>query len=173
MSKLILISGENGSGKSRFAEQTAAKIDRKRYYIATMRPVTEENRIRIERHRRQREDLDFETLELPLCITKIPFESGSLVLLEDVSNLLANVLFEKGSGADEVFKQMMALNERCGVLIAVTISNFDYTGDDRQTLEYISSLKRLNQMLLEESRAAILMKNGTPLLVKGDMDDLY
>lgn len=51
MGKIILISGPNGSGKSRFAEGLAEKFPGRRYYIATMKPQTEDNLRRIQRHR--------------------------------------------------------------------------------------------------------------------------
>ena len=43
MGTLIMISGANGSGKSRYAERIVARTTGERYYIATMRPCSEEN----------------------------------------------------------------------------------------------------------------------------------
>ena len=43
MGKLILVSGENSSGKSVFAESLFSKYSTKRYYIATMIPKTDDN----------------------------------------------------------------------------------------------------------------------------------
>lgn len=50
MGTLIMISGANGSGKSRYAERIVARTTGERYYIATMRPCSEENLQRIEKH---------------------------------------------------------------------------------------------------------------------------
>ena len=53
MGTLILVAGENGSGKSRCAENIVAQTTGRRYYIATMQPCSEENLRRVEKHRRQ------------------------------------------------------------------------------------------------------------------------
>ena len=55
MGKLILVSGENNSGKSLFAENLVAKSTGKRYYIATMIAKTAQNRKRIQKHKKQRQ----------------------------------------------------------------------------------------------------------------------
>ena len=54
---LIIITGVSGSGKSEYAEQICCRLagDNKKYYVATMQPFGEEGRIRIEKHKRQRE----------------------------------------------------------------------------------------------------------------------
>ena len=62
---LIIITGVSGSGKSEYAEQICCRLagDNKKYYVATMQPFGEEGRIRIEKHKRQREGKGFETIE--------------------------------------------------------------------------------------------------------------
>lgn len=173
MGRLILIEGENNSGKSRFAEKLAASLGEKRCYIATMRPVTEENHARIEKHRIQRADLGFKTLEIPCDVESAEAESDSVVLLEDISNLLANNIFEKGGGCDSVFEQVMSLAKKCAVLIAVTVSRFDYDGFDSATLEYMRELSRLNQRLFESCQAAVTMENAVERVTKGDIYGVF
>ena len=94
MGKLILISGANGSGKSRYAELLLSRTTGERYYIATMQPQTPENHQRIAKHRLQRQGLAFHTLELPCGLQNARLPQAAVVLLEDVSNLLGNLLFE-------------------------------------------------------------------------------
>ena len=105
MGNLILISGKNDSGKSRFAESLIRRIPGERFYIAAMRPCTGENYRRIEAHRRQRQDMHFQTLELPLDVDLAAVTPDSVVLLEDVSNLLANLFFERGEGREEALRE--------------------------------------------------------------------
>ena len=109
MGTLILVAGENGSGKSRCAENIVAQTTGRRYYIATMQPCSEENLRRVEKHRRQRRDLRFTTLELPHRVGAAAVENGSVMLLEDVSNLLANVMFERGGNEESVYGDIEAL----------------------------------------------------------------
>ena len=65
MGKLILVCGQNNSGKSCYAEVLAAKMGTPPVYVATMIPWTEENRLRIQKHIRQRAGLRFRTQECP------------------------------------------------------------------------------------------------------------
>ena len=116
MGTLIMISGANGSGKSRYAERIVARTAGERYYIATMRPCSEENLQRIEKHREQRKDLQFTTLECPYQVGAAAVERDGVVLLEDVSNLLANAMFERGGDEASVYADIEALCSRCRLL---------------------------------------------------------
>lgn len=172
MAILVLISGSNNSGKSIYAEQLIAQTKGTRYYIATMLSCTEENRIRIEKHRAQRQGLGFETLECPYQVGAAPVAEGGVVLLEDVSNLLANVMFEKDGDANRVFDDIRDLDVRCRILVAVTISGLEDDGYDAETAAYIDSLNRINQKLFDLATVAISMQDGIPIYQKGDAHDL-
>ena len=130
MGTLIMISGANGSGKSRYAERIVARTTGERYYIATMRPCSEENLQRIEKHREQRKDLQFTTLECPYQVGAAAVERDGVVLLEDVSNLLANAMFERGGDEASVYADIEALCSRCRLLVAVTITGLRADGYD-------------------------------------------
>ena len=172
MGEMILVSGPSGSGKSRFAEGLAEKIPGRRYYIATMEPQTEENLRRIQKHREQRAVLCFTTLEIPYLVGKAEISVGSTVLLEDVSNLLANAVFKHRKTSEDVYQDILALAERSGVFIAVTISGLRPDGYEGETAAYIDALNRLNQRLFEQSAAAVEMKEGIPKWKKGDIDEM-
>ena len=167
MSNLILVSGANGSGKSRFAEQLIAQTTGKRFYIATMIPCTADNHERVEKHRKQRAGLGFQTLELPHEVSNAPVTPDSVVLLEDVSNLFANAMFETGRGVDAVYDDILGLANRCKLLVAVTISGLTDSGYDAQTAGYINGLNQLNQKLFTCAAAAISMQDGQPVYTKG------
>lgn len=162
MGELILISGPNGCGKSRYAEALLdARAGPARFYVATMLPATEDNARRIARHRAQRAGLGFRTLEWPRRVGLAPVTPESAVLLEDVSNLLANAMFaggEDGSGGEdssggaaraaEVLADILSLRARCGLLVAVTIYGLDAQGiEDPGTRDYIRALAALNRDL--------------------------
>lgn len=169
MGRLILISGENNSGKSVCAEKLTSRIGKDLYYIATMIPKTEHNHQRIAKHRKQREDYDFQTLELPFQVGDAAVGADSAVLLEDVSNLLANVIFETGGTGKQVFSDICALRERCDTLIAVTISDLDTGSYEGETACYIDALNHLNASLSELADIVIRMENRTPCVVKGEI----
>lgn len=165
----ILVSGSNGSGKSLFAEQLISQMEGRRYYIATMKPQTDDNFSRIEKHRKQREHLCFETLELPYEVAFAPMDSSSIVLLEDVSNLFANAFFEKNGSIESVLTDIKTLIQRCKTLVAVTISGLKDEGFDEETAAYINGLNTLNQRLFDLADLAFDLENGQAVCRKGEV----
>ena len=166
MGALILISGPNGSGKSLFAEELVRQTQGKRYYIATMQPHTEENLHRIEKHRRQRKDLGFTTLEISVNVGDAPVEDDSVVLLEDVSNLLANALFENGDTMEQAWQEICTLVSHCKLLFAVTIAELHAESYEGETAAYIRALEELNHRLEQSADAFVEMKDGKPVWKK-------
>lgn len=168
MGEIILVSGPNGSGKSRFAEGLIQKTQGERFYLATMIPQTEENRLRIEKHRRQRQGLGFTTWEIPCRIEAAAVPADAVVLLEDVSNLLANLIFRCGEDERQAYHRICDLADRCRRLIAVTISGLCPNAYEGETAAYIRSLNRLNQMLFRQAAAAVQLRDGGADWQKGD-----
>lgn len=173
MGKLVLISGGNGSGKSRYAEKLVSKTTGPRYYIATMQPQTEENFRRVKKHIAQREGLHFTTLELPAHICKAEIQADGVVLLEDVSNLLGNTIFSRMGNREDVRRDIIALKNQCSLLIAVTIGGLSSKGYQGETAAYIDDLNFLNDSLYTLADAAVTMVDGSPVWEKGKEDDIF
>ncbi len=166
----VLVLGPSGSGKSVFAERLAAylTIDRL-YYIATMQPFGAEGLARVEKHRRQREAYGFVTLERPFDVSSAPLPPGSTVLLEDVSNLLANAVFERGASWQDVFADIAALCESCASAVLVSIGGVEDAPEyDEGTRTYIDGLNRLNEELAGYADAVAEMRGGVPVFLKGE-----
>lgn len=168
----MLISGGNGSGKSRYAEEMISKTTGNRYYIATMQPQTEENHRRIQKHIVQRTGLGFTTFELPWNVQNAVVTENSVVLLEDVSNLLGNTIFGLGGRMEDVWQDILCLQNKCRLLVAVTIAGFSSCDYDGETAAYIDDLNSLNQRLYERSDAAVTMKDHCPVWEKGAVHDI-
>jgi adenosylcobinamide kinase/adenosylcobinamide-phosphate guanylyltransferase len=145
----VLVLGPNGSGKSACAEKIAAGMSGGAlYYVATMIPFGEEGQTRVAKHRKQREGLGFLTVEQPSRVSEISLPQGATVLLEDVSNLLGNALFEHGGDEDAVFGDIAALCAKCRNAVLVSIDGLTQSpGYDGGTNEYIAALNRLNSRL--------------------------
>ena len=172
MGRLILVSGENSSGKSAFAEKLVCAFPGKRYYIATMIPATEENDERIRIHRERRKDMGFTDAEKAFDVRTIPMEPDAAVLLEDVSNLLVNYIFIEKKNYEDALSDILALTEHCGTCVAVTISRLAGTASDEATRNYIREMYALNDRLAELSDTVIVMKNGSPEVIKGEIPDV-
>ncbi|MGI6074804.1 MAG: bifunctional adenosylcobinamide kinase/adenosylcobinamide-phosphate guanylyltransferase [Pyramidobacter sp.] len=165
----ILLTGENNSGKSRCAERIAAQIPSRRVYAATMIPFGAEGLARREKHLRQRAGLGFRTVECPCDLSLVTCGPNDLVLLEDVSNLLANLIFAQRDPSAEksAERQIVNLRSRCAVLIAVTITRLDERDCDGETLKYVAALNRLNGRLAAQADAVVEMRGGVPFSKKG------
>ena len=139
---LTLVTGGAGSGKSAFAESLVTGQGSPRFYIATMEPYGPESRARIVRHRSLREGKGFITIEKSLSLADIDLPPEAHVLLEDLSNLLANEMFSPGGGGAAAAEEgVLSLCGRCKDLTVVTNEVFsggaEYEGD---TLSYIKEL---------------------------------
>lgn len=152
---LLVVTGGAASGKSAHAEQLlvdAAPGDK--CYLATMEPFGPDAAFRIDRHRALRAGKGFETIEryTNLAGLRLP-KSYDGVLLECLSNLLANELFSPvGAGTDgakaAVLDGIDALARQCRTLVVVTNEVFsDGLPYDADTLRYIRLLGESNQAL--------------------------
>lgn len=93
---VTLVLGGSGSGKSEFAESLAvqgAAGGRHLAYVATMPVRDGEDERRVARHRTLRAGKGFATYENPLGLEGLSLPADSVVLVEDLSNWLANRLF--------------------------------------------------------------------------------
>ncbi len=164
-----MVVGPNGSGKSAFAEALACRICRGGLcYIATLLPYGEEGAARVEKHRAQRAGMGFATLESPYADAEVAREDT--VLLEDVSNLLANLMFEKkiGDAGKETINRVLSLRDGCENLVAVSIGGLEEgDGKDPETKRYIAALLAVTERLSERADAVVELHSGTPALRKG------
>lgn len=165
---LILVTGKNSSGKSAFAERLAVRLGAPRCYLATMRPHGAAGARRVARHRAQRAGLGFVTYELPYHLHEAALPAGAIVLVEDVTNLLANIIFELAQEEDAARAELLALRGRARHVVAVTVSGFDETTDDAATRAYIAALLRLNEALAVAADVVVELREGIPVYRKGD-----
>ncbi len=90
--KALFIGGIK-SGKSRHAESFALQQAKKRpYYLATTEFFDKEMRRRIKRHKKQRKK-SFKTIEEPLKLAKVIKKCDDVVLVEDISMWINNMLY--------------------------------------------------------------------------------
>ena len=173
MGRMVLLSGGNGSGKSRYADTLVSKTTGPRHYIATMQPQTEDNFRRVKKHIAQREGLNFTTWELPIHIDQAEIQPNGVVLLEDVSNLLGNTIFSQTGNREDVLEKIVALRNQCSLLIAVTIGGLSSKAYQGETAAYIEDLNSLNESLFALADAAATMVSGSPVWEKGNEDGIF
>ena len=164
-----LVIGGAASGKSEYAESRVVRLPERRIYLATMRPWDQECRARIARHRRLRQDSGFETLERYTDLAGAEVPAGANVLLECMSNLTANELYDpEGGGQEAVLRGVDALLARCGHLTVVTNEVFSGgTACEEDTLRYLRALARINRLLAARADTVAEVICGLPNYLKG------
>lgn len=179
----VFISGGCKNGKSMYAQTIARDMafekDVDLFYLATMRPVDEEDLARIARHKKERDGWGFTTIEQSENICKCldtELSSASLsnskvnpkgvFLLDSVTALLSNEMFKMDGtidyeAPDRVAKQLKTFAELTGN--TVFVSDYIY-GDaakyDSLTEAYRKGLALIDRTLAEISERVIEVSFG-------------
>lgn len=171
-----MISGGSGSGKSEYAENIILQLqqsaqDKTLIYIATMMAFDEEAREKIKRHRNMRKEKGFLTKECYTQLKKIDVPKDSTILLDCMSNLAANEMFqEKGAGeqtTEEIMEGIDFLLKKCANLVVVTNEIFsDGCSYDDVTKKYIEQLGKINQSMAQRADMVVEVVCGIPIYHK-------
>lgn len=181
---MILITGGVRSGKSSFAEkyaiEAAAETNGVLNYIATGVPSDEEMKMRIGKHRLEREEsgLFWKTWESSTHIGVLApsFHKKDILLLDCLTTLLNNELFSlQGEWTEEaiidiyerILSGISAIRENCNMLILVSneVLNETYS-DDEFLLIYRRLLGNLHRKIVSMADKAYLVEAGVPILMK-------
>ena len=168
---LHVITGGSGSGKSAFAEEQVLKAgQKKRIYIATMIPYGKDGKQRVERHRELRKEKQFETIECYKNLADLKIPAHSVVLLECMSNLVANEIFEpdgaKEYTVDSVIKGVRHLMEQASDVVIVTNEIFsDGVAYDSEMQKYLDALGTVNQKMAALADHVTEVVYGIPIQI--------
>lgn len=201
---LHIVYGGSASGKSSYAESFAMSLqgEGRLLYIATMYPykwntteIDPETMQRIERHRAMRADKGFDTVECYRHVEHIVAKRQDVLLLECMSNLLANEMYLEPDSDDGGLAETMSEVEKTGVGMSETLSPVSkkivqalvnlstrvqdvviVTNDvfsdggsltyDESTREYVKNLAEINCALAWEAATVTEVVCGIPVIVK-------
>lgn len=169
---LALIIGGSGSGKSAFAEKMVLESgDYSRVYIATMEIFDEESKLRVKRHRDMRAHKKFRTIESPTHLEEVMLNDDEVVLLECMSNLVANEMFSPSGRTDNVVDIICSGVEKVSKtakhMVVVTNDVFcDGLDYDESTMDYIEKLGEINCRLGSISDEVYEVVAGVPVRYK-------
>ncbi len=188
---LHIVYGGSASGKSSYAESFAMSLqgEGRLLYIATMYPykwntteIDPETMQRIERHRAMRADKGFDTVECYRHVEHIVAKRQDVLLLECMSNLLANEMYleqDSNAGSDmaetmspvsnKIVQALIDLSTRVQELVIVTNDVFSDGGSltyDESTREYVKNLAEINCALAREAATVTEIVCGIPVIVK-------
>lgn len=174
---IVLVTGGSGSGKSAFAEDKVLSFgEARRIYIATMYPFDMESKKRVHRHRNMRAGKGFETVECYTNLKDLLLPKDSVVLLECMSNLVANEMFQKDGAKERTVEEILeGIREIAGYvrhLVIVTNEIFSeaaiYEGETETYRKYLGDINRSLGEMADEVYEVVY---GIPLCVKGGRKD--
>ncbi len=169
---LVLITGGSGSGKSEYAEGRVLELGKSRVYIATMFPFDKESELRIKRHQDMRKEKEFKTIECFLGIHNLNLTKEDTVLLECMSNLVANEMYQEGGAKENtpkiIMDGIMKLTKEVKHLVIVSNEVFsDGIQYDDETNRYLSYLGEINKRIGVMADEVIEVVYSIPILHKG------
>lgn len=171
---LTLVTGGAASGKSAYAEQVLLHSEgTPRLYVATMLAEDAESLRRVERHRALRKGKGFCTVECPYSLDRISIPNGSAVLLECMSNLMANECFcPEGAGTraeKSILRGVDRLRKTAAAVVIVSNELFsDGQRYDPSTQAYVARLAHVNAVLAQWADCVVEVVCGIPLMHKGE-----
>ena len=178
---MILLTGGAACGKSYIAEQLVMRFPGKRYYIATMRPWGADGQAKVAKHRAMRQGKHFQTIECYGNLGSVFLdESDSVVLLECITNLVADELYDD-EGNKQPYNQVLScvlsgidsLKKQCAALIMITNDvGADGIEYEQDTADYVRLLGQINCLVAAQSDVVVDMACGVPLVVKGSIDGM-
>ncbi len=171
---VVLIIGGSASGKSAYGEQVACQLSEHPVYLATMDSHGSSAKKRIEKHRAMRAGKGFDTFECKDAKAILSANiQGRCVLLEDLPNLVANVLFQGeqirlDEAKDGVRKAFLYLKKETEDLVIIT---GDLASEglcyDEVTTAYVRLLGELQQEIAASSDQVYEVVAGIPTMLKG------
>lgn len=174
---LILVIGGSGSGKSEYAEQRCVRFETgQKTYIATMEPYDEESFARIARHQRMRSGKGFDTLECYTHLEDADIPENGTVLLECMSNLVANEMFSPAGRKEDcvslILRGVKRMAQQAEHTVIVTNQVFsDGIVYDKETENYLKYLGEINLRIAAFADEVIEVVHGIPVWVKPDIKD--
>ena len=166
---MTVVTGGSGSGKSAFAEDKIVSFGpAKRIYIATMHPYDEESHKRVARHQKMRAGKGFETVECYTGLKNLDFPENAVVLLECMSNLVANEMYDPSGAGENAEESILAgihkLQKVSDDLVVVTNEVFsDSMTDNPEMEEYLKLLGKLNLRMGERADLVTEVVYGIPV----------
>ncbi|WP_404323027.1 bifunctional adenosylcobinamide kinase/adenosylcobinamide-phosphate guanylyltransferase [Cytobacillus firmus] len=184
---LIFISGGVRSGKSSFAERTAAMLamrtEGKLHYIAAGKAYDPEMEARIQRHQddRDKSGLDWTTWEKPFALEEISgnFNHQDIILFDCLTTLLNNELFRaedlwrnreyQENLSSDILMDITEIRKNCRTLIVVSnevLNEPIYKNE--LVITYSKLLGTLHRNIVDMADEAYLVEAGIPIQMKGE-----
>jgi len=166
-----LILGGARSGKSSYAEKLAIESSKELIYIATAKVLDNEMEQRVARHKNDRTESNWTTIEEPIALASAlkQWSSPNRVILVDCLTMwLTNLLSENSvSLKKEIDDFLTCINTLSGSIIFVSNEvGLGVVPMGELTRQFVDETGRLHQQLAKSATNVVLMVAGLPLKIK-------
>ncbi len=178
MAEIILITGGARSGKSSFSLSFGNNAVDEKMFIATAVPIDEEMKVRIKKHREEREK-DFTTIEEPYklkeTIKKLDYSKDLFIVLDCITVWLGNLYHKYDSNQQIIDKEFTSLisalkeykEQGNGQFMIVTNElGSGIIPDNKMARNFRDTAGRLNQALAKIADKVYLCVSGIPVKIK-------
>lgn len=164
MTRIILITGGQRSGKSTYAERRALDLSSRPLYMATAHVWDEEFKERVRKHQ-QRRGPEWETIEEERRLSRHDV-SGRVVLIDCCTLWLTNYM-QEDDPLGMVEQEFDRLTAQDATFIFVT-NEIGMGGVSANALQrrFTDALGFLNQYIAQRADEVVLMVSGIPMKIK-------
>ena len=169
MSRIILITGGQRSGKSSFAQKYALNLDNHPVYVATSRIWDEEFKSRVDRHKRDR-GASWTNIEEEKYLSTLDLV-GKVAVVDCVTLWATNFFYDYDSDLERTLtdlkNEFSMLTSQNATFLFVT-NEIGMGGVSGNTLQrrFTDLLGWLNQFIAERADEVYLLASGIPLKIK-------
>ena len=169
MKKIILITGGQRSGKSRYAQEMALSLSANPVYLATSRIWDDEHRKRINRHKAERGS-EWTNIEEEKELSKHQLE-GKTVLVDCVTLWATNYFFDLKSDTEKALSELKAEFDRLTgqdawfIFVTNEIGMGEMSQNELQR-KFADLQGWLNQYIAAVAGEVYLMVSGIPVRIK-------
>ena len=191
MARIVMITGGSRSGKSTFAQQLAEYLSETRTYIATCPVIDGEMADRIEKHRRDRQDRRWYTIEEEIDLAaaldqgmregsgkeEVEKKKEGVILVDCLTLWINNLLYQaerRGASLSEAdivaaSQEVLRAARSCeGTVIFVSNEvGLGIVPDHFSGRLFRDLAGRCNQVFAREANAVVFMVRGIPMWIKG------
>jgi adenosylcobinamide kinase/adenosylcobinamide-phosphate guanylyltransferase len=176
---MTFILGGARSGKSRLAQELAAKLGKRVLFVATGEPLDEEMNARIEVHKRSRPST-WKTLETPTNVAKVmrgKIGDAEVVIIDCLTLLVSNLMGTEDIDAETLEKKVTAELKELVAFMRTTEAHFIIVSNEvglglvspyPAGRVYRDALGMANQMLAKNADEVYLMVAGIAIPLKGE-----
>jgi adenosylcobinamide kinase / adenosylcobinamide-phosphate guanylyltransferase len=173
MASLTLTLGGARSGKTRYAETLIKALPAPWTYIATAEVWDDEMAERIARHKADRSEQGWVTVEAPVELWTALEQIEGPILIDCLTLWLTNLMLGGHDVASATDRLEKALTARAAPTFLVANEvGLGIVPDNKLARDFRDEAGRLHQRIAAKADHVVLMVAGLPLTVKSSKDDL-